>query len=141
MVKYVKATVDEDDGFSEVVVRNGKRYYHGYAQLHPDDDWSSIFGCRIAELRATLNALNDVIREKRKEYRCIQNFIKACECYKNFDVESNSARCVYRQLNRRKTEIDKLIQTREDIKKFIHDSIDMRESLKKKIKKMREIKE
>ena len=79
--------------------------------------------------------LNYKIYKKKVDYKTIENFIKAVGCYKNFDKESPSAKCMYRQLNRRKAEIKRLKQERESIKQFIKDSIDMRDKITNRINK------
>ena len=133
MVKYVASCADKENGICRTTVSNGGRQYTGIAKLADGDNWSEIFGCRIAELRATVSALNDVIDTKRMELKAIENFLKASNCYKNFDSNSATAACLYRQVNRKKKEILKLKEQRAGLKKFIIDSIEMREKIEKRI--------
>lgn len=137
MIKFVDAKADEKTGISTVWIRNGKKEFSGTALLAKGDDWSHIFGCRIAELRATIRAINDMIKTKREEYKVIENFIKAVSCYKDFDPASKTTKCMYRQLNRKKIEINRLIANKEMIKEFIKDSIKAREEVKNKIKHLK----
>ena len=134
MIKFVDAKADKKTGISRVWLREGKKEFLGIAYLAEGDDWSHIFGCRIAELRATIKAINDMIETKRNEYKVIENFIKAVSCYKNFDPNSETTKCMYRQLNRKKIEINRLIANKKIIKQFIKDSIKAREEFKTKIK-------
>ena len=138
MIKFVDAKADKKTGLSTVWLKNGKKEFSGTALLAKGDDWSHIFGCRIAELRATIKVINDMIKTKRDEYKVIENFIKAVSCYKNFDPNSETTKCMYRQLNRKKIEINRLIANKKMIKQFIKDSIKAREELKTKIKHLKE---
>ena len=140
MIKFVDALADEKTGVSKVWLRNGKREYFGVAHLAEGDDWSHIFGCSIAEIRATIRIINDILKDKRKDLKAIENFVKALECYKNFDENSNTAACVYRQLNRKKIEIERLKQKKAELKKYLADSIEMRGNIKTKISNMRSLK-
>jgi hypothetical protein len=137
MIKFVDAIADEKTGLSRVWLRNGKKEYLGMAHLAEGDDWSHIFGCSIAEIRATIRIINDILRDKRKDLKAIENFVKALECYKNFDENSNTATCVYRQFNRKKIEIERLKMRRAELKKYLTDSIEMRSNIKTKISNMR----
>ncbi len=137
MIKFVDAKADEKTGISTVWLKSGKKEFSGNAMLAKGDDWSHIFGCRLAELRATIKAINDMIKTKRDEYKIIENFIKAVSCYKDFDPASKTTKCMYRQLNRKKIEINRLIIKKEMIKEFIKDSIKAREEVKNKIKHLK----
>lgn len=141
MVKYLWSDANKSNGVCVTAVTNKDNVYKGYAKLAEGDTWSEIFGCRVAEIRATIRALNDVIEQKRNEYKAIENFIKATTCYKKFDKESSSAACMYRQLNRKKVEIERLKKQREKLKKYITDSIEMREKIEKRIAKAKDLKE
>lgn len=141
MIKYRWSEADKELGCCTTAVKYGNKIYIGEAKLAEGDTWSEIFGCRIAEIRATIKALNAIIDTKRKEYKAIENFIKATTCYKNFDKESPTALCVYRQLNRKKVEIENLKMQRGKLKKFIKDSIEMREKIEKRIARAKDLKE
>ena len=137
MVKFVDAKADEKTGVSTVFLENKGVTYVGYALLTEGDDWSQIFGCTIAEIRATIKVINDILCCKRKELKTIENFIKASECYKNFDKDSATAACIYRQFNRKKIEIERLKLRKAELKKYISDSIEMRSKIKAKIFNMK----
>lgn len=137
MIKFVESDANEKTGVSTVWLKNGKKEYFGMARLAEGDDWSHIFGCSIAEIRATIRIINDILKDKRKDLKTIENFVKALECYKNFDKDSNTAACVYRQLNRKKIEIKRLKQRKAELKKYLADSIEIRSNIKTKISNMR----
>ena len=93
----------------------------GTAKLHPEDkeNASSYEGCFIAENRAIIEALK-YEREllKRKSDEAI-DFIKACECYKNFDKESLTAKTMYRQINQRIKKVNDITDKINNIYKAI----------------------
>ena len=141
MIKYLSSIADKEKGICIVDVEDNRgKLFTGRAKLMPGDNWSPIFGCRIAEIRATIKAIDYEIFMKRKEYKTIENFVKAVGGYKNFDKESPTARCMYRQLNRRKKEITILKERKSALKKYIIDSIEMKNRLEKKIDKMKNTK-
>lgn len=137
MIKFVEADANEKTGVSTVWLKNGEKEYFGMARLAGGDDWSHIFGCSIAEIRATIKIINDILKDKRKDLKAIENFVKALKCYKNFDENSSTAACVYRQLNRKKIEIERLKQRKAELKKYLADSIEMRSNIKAKISNMK----
>jgi hypothetical protein len=100
---FVDSGFDEATGESWVTVALNHQFYVGRSKLLEEDkDKASKYaGCRFAEMKAELKALKDLRRiEKEKCDEC-KRFVKALECYKEFDKESKTARCVYRQLNKR----------------------------------------
>lgn len=103
----------DDDGISYATVKHLNKLFTGLAHLHPKDkDRESQFaGCDIAEQRAQIKALKYELKLKKEKCDECRNFVKACECYKNWDKESPSAKVVYRQLNRRIKEVNDLIDT------------------------------
>lgn len=109
-MKLVYADYKEDCGSSFCVVESDRGYaYFGHARLHPDDaEWASQFtGCRIAELRAELNALKDECQWAKAEYKFYKDFVTSCTQYKNWNPEEKSAKVVFRQLNRRRRAMEK----------------------------------
>jgi hypothetical protein len=109
-MKLVYANYKEDLGRSFCVVESDRGYeYFGHARLHPDDaEWASQFtGCRIAELRAELNALKDECQWAKAEYKFYKDFVTSCTQYKNWNPEDKSAKVVFRQLNRRRRAMEK----------------------------------
>ena len=110
---------------TDALVKHLGRTFVGSAKLHPDDQntRSELVGGSIAETRAIIKALQyerKLLKEKYKEY---QNFVKACECYKNFDKDSQTAKVMYRQLNRRKRNIEKLTEKIDLLKEGIHEGL------------------
>ena len=108
-IEFLDSNFDENSRESFVLVKlNNREIFSGRATCHPDDFCSKYSGCRIAELRAERKALKSLLNDKREELQKLENFVKAVECYKEFDKESKTARCVYRQLNRYKADAKSL---------------------------------
>ena len=87
------------------------RIFTGFAKLHPDDELraSKFAGPALAEKRAQIKALKYELKLKKEKCDECRKFVKACETYKNWDKDSPTAKAVYRQLNRRIKEVNKLI--------------------------------
>ena len=146
IIKYECDYVNERSGCCSVQVRlKGTNsplenyVFSGYAYCHPDDTFSELTGCRIAEMRAQRNAFKEILKYKREELHKLENFVKACGQYKNFDKDSSTARCMYRQLNRYKKEVEELknfIKVSEKTEKEYLKFLDrFHESVKNKTKK------
>lgn len=87
---------------------NNEYLFDGKAYCNPDDFFSDYSGCKIAEIRAERKAYKFLLKQERKELHKLENFVKAIECYKDFDKTSKSAKCVYRQLNRHRVNVKSL---------------------------------
>jgi len=100
---FVDSGFDEVTGESWVTVALNHQFYAGRSRISEEDKdkISKYAGCRFAEMKAEINALRDLRRKEKEKCDECKKFVKALECYKNFDKESKTARCVYRQLNRR----------------------------------------
>lgn len=126
-MKFISSEYDSQYGESMVIVQHFGKKFHGFANIHPaeKEKASTYAGCQIAEIRAEIKALKYERKLKKAETDTMIKFVHACECYKYFNKEENSARVVYRQLNRRISEVNKLtdeINKRyKDIDKIIRD--------------------
>ena len=105
-IKFIDSFFDSNSGISTVTVQCRGENYYGEALCHPDDIQSNFMGCHLAEARAQIKALKAEKKRLVQEYKDWQVFVKKCEQYKNFDKESSTARAMYRQLNRKKREVD-----------------------------------
>lgn len=101
-MKFINSIFDREKGTSEVTMEHMGQYFIGKARLHPDDKdkISEYAGCSYAEARATIAALKYERKMAKEKSENIRKFIKACECYKDWDPESPVAKVTYRQLNR-----------------------------------------
>lgn len=118
-------------------------FFRGVAKVHPDDEdmKSSIIGYEIAETRAKIKALQYERRLEKEKYKECQDFVKACECYKDFDKSSPTARIMYRQLNRRKRKIGSLTATIKSLKEGIITGLEERERVLEKLRAIKENKD
>lgn len=135
-MKFVDSYYDKENGVSVVVVEHLGLDFIGKAKLNPEDKEieSSFAGCRIAEMRATINALKFERKlAKRKADEAI-DFIKACENYKNFNKLSPTARVMYRQANRRIKKVNDLTDEINLLLEGIEQNILARDIAMKKIK-------
>ena len=89
-------------------VKHMDHIFTGKAVLHPDDPWSDFTGCRYAEMRGQIKALKYEYKIKKAKCEECRKFVKAVSQYKNFDKESSTAKAMYRQLNRRIKEVNKI---------------------------------
>lgn len=109
-IKFIDSMTDLEARESQVVVSMLGKDYIGSAKCHPEESWSEFVGCRYAETRAEIAALKDLYRQKKNECDSLKNFVKSLECYKNFDKESSMAKIIYRQLNIRVREVNRLAE-------------------------------
>lgn len=108
-MRLIDAKYDEISGESYAVVEHRGKQYVGMAWLHTEEEYSSKFtGCRYAEIRAEIKALKDERRELIAACEECRKFVKACSQYKNWDKKSLVAKVVYKQLNKRIKEVNKL---------------------------------
>lgn len=108
-IKFIDGGLNEDRESFAIVKLNTGKTFNGKAKCHPDDFCSKYSGCKIAEIRAVRKAYKFLLKQEKKELHKLENFVKAVECYKDFDEKSKTARCIYRQLNRHKKNIKSLI--------------------------------
>ena len=137
MIKFLSSDTDKELRLSEVWVKHNGITFSGVAMCHPDDEWSEFFGCGLAETRAMIQAAKYELRKRREEYKICLNFVKAIECYKDFDKFSISALKMYRQLNRKKKEVERAEARVILLKETIPTQIENREKYKTLIEKIK----
>ena len=77
MFKFLHSNADKEMGISTVTIEYKNERFTGLASKHPDDEWSEFFGCEIAEVRAKIKAAKWEFRNKKKEYKNYENFVKS----------------------------------------------------------------
>ena len=123
-MKFISSNYDPEKGKSNVIMQHLGKKFAGFANLHPDDieNASSYAGCELAELRAQVEALKYERKIAKQKSDEALDFIKACESYAKFDPESDTAKVMYRQLNRRIKRVnditDQINDLLEEIKTF-----------------------
>lgn len=127
------------DGKADVWVKHLEKIFLGRAFAHPEEENPSEFvGCEIAERRAVIEALKYERKIAKEELKKYQNFVKACECYKDWNKEDPSAKVVYRQLNRKIKRINDLTEEIKNCEDLLKRYIVTREVLKKRLKEKKE---
>ena len=140
-MKFISSNYDSKDGESYVVMQHlGKKFY-GFANLHPDDkkNASEYAGCGLAELRSTVKALKYERKLAKNKSDEALDFVKACEGYAKFDPESNTAKVMYRQLNRRIKRVNDLTDKINDLLEEIKTFAQRREMIINAMKKKKEM--
>lgn len=102
-MKFISSNYNDFFRISTVWMQHLGKKFDGYAKLHPDDltNESTYAGCALAELRATVKALKYERKIAKNKSDEALDFVKSCEGYAKFDPESDTAKVMYRQLNRR----------------------------------------
>lgn len=100
--QYTRVLIRDNDGES----------YYGFAKCNPEDNYSDFFGYELAENRAYIKLLKAHIKEERKRYKVIEDFVKALRCYKEFNSENDLEKKIFRQLKIQKR---KLISLKEEL--------------------------
>ena len=131
-MKFIDSWTNEACKVSTVEIEHMGKPFTDYAYCHPDDEWSEFTGCRIAETRATIQALKYERTIKIKKCEECRKFVKAVEQYKNFDKTSSTAKAMYRQLNRRIKEVNDLTDLINNIELNLKASIRFKNKLKTK---------
>lgn len=118
-----------EEGISTCVVEHKKKYYRGISRVHPEDigGASMLFGGRLAEKRAQIEALKNDLKIERALCDECRNFVKACTGHKNFDKESPTAKAVFRQLNIRIKKVNEIVDQINQIQQSIENEINKRE--------------
>lgn len=109
--------VNEIEAISTVTVQHLGKKFDGYAWGHPDDkeNWSEFAGCSYAETRAMIEALKYERKLAKEKADAAIDFLKSCECYKNFDKDSETAKVLYRQINQRVKKVNDLADKINDL--------------------------
>ena len=131
-MKFIDSFTDKDSRMSHVFMQHRGYVYEGISRCNPDDEWSEFTGCKFAELRAILKALEDEYKEEKVKVDAISQFVTAIEQYKNFNNEDASAKAMYRQYNRRVKRLEELKSDITDVKAVIKARLKSLETLEKK---------
>lgn len=108
-MKFLTSKTYPDRGLSIVYVKHKRNSYRGEAKLHPDDIWSEFTGCRFAEERAEIKALKNEYKQKKHDCDECKKFVAAVQQYAKFDPKDPSAKAMFRQLNCRIKEVNRLV--------------------------------
>lgn len=131
-MKFINSFADKITRLSEVIVEHKGKQFEGFADCHPEDDWSEFTGCKFAELRAIRKALKYEYKIEKTKVDEIKKFISAVEQYKNFNNEDGSAKAMYRQYNRRVKRVEEIKTYIADVEDVIKARLKSLETLEKK---------
>ena len=109
-MRFLDSSTVEEIGYSTVIIKHKGNEYVGQAKCHPDDTFSEFTGCRYAQERAEINALKDEWKQKKHDCDECRKYLIAVSQYAGFDKESSTAKAMFRQLNRRIKEVNKLAE-------------------------------
>ncbi len=134
--KLEKADYIPETGISQAMVSTKRGNFFGYAQCHPEEEFPSHYaGCRLAESRALLKAVQfekNMINVKIQE---LKNFEKILKSLKDYNPHSVEARRLRRRIHELKEERLKYLNFIIDIKEGIRATMDKRDAyLAKKAK-------
>ena len=109
-MKFISSSYDANTGESKVIMQHLGIKFEGSAKIHPEDieNKSEYAGGSYAETRATIKALKYERKIAKTEADNMIAFVKSCECYSKFDKNSDTAKVMYRQLNRRIKKVNDL---------------------------------
>ena len=116
-MKFISSEYASHLGRAIVTMQHLGKKFVGIANAHPDDaeNASEYAGCALAELRATVRALKYERKIAKNKSDEALDFVKACEGYAKFDPESDTAKVMYRQLNRRIKRVNDLTDQINDL--------------------------
>lgn len=127
----------KETGYSTVIIKHKGNEYVGQAKCHPDDTFSEFTGCRYAQERAEINALKDEWKQKKHDCDECRKYLIAVSQYAGFDKKSSTAKAMFRQLNRRIKEVNKLAEIISQKQFNLQVAIRQQDSFNSKIEQMR----
>ena len=136
-MRFLDSGTVKETGYSTVIIKHRGNEYVGQAKCHPDDTFSEFTGCRYAQERAEINALKDEWKQKKHDCDECRKYLIAVSQYAGFDKESSTAKAMFRQLNRRIKEVNKLAEIISKKQFNLQVAIKQQDSFNNKIEQMR----
>ena len=136
-MRFLDSGTVKETGYSTVVIEHKGNKYVGQAKCHPNDTFSEFTGCRYAQERAEINALKDEWKQKKHDCDECRKYLIAVSQYAGFDKESSTAKAMFRQLNRRIKEVNKLAEIISKKQFNLQVAIKQQDSFNSKIEQMR----
>ena len=136
-MRFLDSNTVEEIGYSTVIIKHKGNEYVGQAKCHPDDTFSEFTGCRYAQERAEINALKDEWKQKKHDCDECRKYLIAVSQYAGFDKESSTAKAMFRQLNRRIKEVNKLAEIISQKQFNLQVAIRQQDGFNNKIEQMR----
>ena len=136
-MRFLDSGTVKETGYSTVVIEHKGSKYMAYAKCLPDDTFSEFTGCRYAQERAEINALKDEWKQKKHDCDECRKYLIAVSQYAGFDKESSTAKAMFRQLNRRIKEVNKLAEIISQKQFNLQVAIRQQDGFNSKIEQMR----
>ena len=136
-MRFLDSSTVEEIGYSTVIIKHKGNEYVGQAKCHPDDTFSEFTGCRYAQERAEIKALKDEWKQKKHDCDECRKYLIAVSQYAGFDKESSTAKAMFRQLNRRIKEVNKLAEIISQRQFNLQVAIRQQDSFNNKIEQIR----
>ena len=136
-MRFLDSGTVKETGYSTVIIKHKGNEYVGQAKCHPDDTFSEFTGCRYAQERAEINALKDEWKQKKHDCDECRKYLIAVSQYAGFDKESSTAKAMFRQLNRRIKEVNKLAEIISKKQFNLQVAIKQQDSFNSKVEQMR----
>ena len=136
-MRFLDSGTVKETGYSTVIIKHKGNEYVGQAKCHPDDTFSEFTGCRYAQERAEIKALKDDWKQKKHDCDECRKYLIAVSQYAGFDKESSTAKAMFRQLNRRIKEVNKLAEIISKKQFNLQVAIKQQDSFNNKIEQMR----
>ena len=135
-MRFLDSGTVKETGYSTVIIEHKRNKYVGQAKCHPDDTFSEFTGCRYAQERAEIKALKDEWKQKKHNCDECRKYLIAVSQYAGFDKESSTAKAMFRQLNRRIKEVNKLAEVISQRQFNLQVAIKQQDSFNNKIEQM-----
>ena len=136
-MRFLDSGTVKETGYSTVIIEHKGNKYVGQAKCHPDDTFSEFTGCRYAQERAEIKALKDEWKQKKHDCDECRKYLIAVSQYAGFDKESSTAKAMFRQLNRRIKEVNKLAEIISQKQFNLQIAIRQQDGFNNKIEQMR----
>ena len=136
-MRFLDSGTAKETSYSTVVIAHKGNKYVGQAKCHPDDTFSEFTGCRYAQERAEINALKDEWKQKKHDCDECRKYLIAVSQYAGFDKESSTAKAMFRQLNCRIKEVNKLAEIISQKQFNLQIAIRQQDGFNSKIEQMR----
>ena len=134
----VNSSWDPETLISTVTISTDVGRFTGSAKCHPEEENKSMFfGCQIAEGRAIIKYLEELLKINRAQYHTLKTLYTSVETMSCFNKDNYAASKIRRAKYEKSAEIGKRKQNIEEIERKIKILIKEREIV---IKKMREAK-
>lgn len=136
-MKFIFSSYNPETGEATVVMQHMGVKFVGEAKCHPDemDKASEYAGCKYAEIRAIIKALKYERKMLKMKSDMAIDLLKSCECYSNFNKDDDTAKVLYKQVNKRIKRVNDLTDEINNFMLSLDKSIKSRDIVLKAIDK------